>query len=325
MNNLLTVSPSPHIRHPRTTASIMGTVLLALAPAALASVILFGINALLVIFVSNLACALFEFGWCKLLKLKNTVCDLSCFVTGTLLALTLPANMGKLENLWTVVLGAFISIIIVKEFFGGIGYNFANPAITARIVLFICFPNVMSSTVHTSFTDVELASGATPLGDFMKLMDPTNTKPIELPSLSDMFLGNHAGALGEVCGLALVIGGIILIATKVISWHIPVAFIGTTAIFTFLTCGFDVNLSLFHICAGGLLLSAIFMATDYVTSPDTALGKIVFGIGCGLITGLIRVYGAYPEGVSFAILLMNILNPYIIKLTRKKAFGGVKS
>ena len=317
MNNLLTVSPSPHIRHPRTTTSIMGTVLLALAPAAIASVVLFGVKALLVLLVSNLACGLLEFAWCKLMKLKNTVVDLSCFVTGTLLALTLPANFGELQNLWMIVVGAFIAIIIVKEFFGGIGYNFANPAITARIAMLVCFPDLMTATVHTGFTDAELASGATPLGDFMAGK--------ALPSLTDMFFGNRAGALGEGCAIALIVGGIFLIATRAISWHIPVAFIGTTALFTFLTGGFDAEMSLFHILAGGLLIGAFFMATDYVTSPDTALGKIVFGIGCGLITGVIRMYGGYPEGVSFAILLMNILNPYIIKLTRKKAFGGVKA
>lgn len=318
MNNLLTVSPSPHIRHPRTTTSIMGTVLLALAPAAIASVILYGLRALLILVVANLACGLLEFAWCKLRKLNNTVWDLSCFVTGTLLALTLPANFGEIKNLWMIVIGSFIAIIIVKSFFGGIGYNFANPAITARIAMLVCFPDAMTATVHTNFTNPELVSGATPLGDY-SMGNMGN-----IPRLMDMFLGNRAGAIGEGCALALIIGGIILVATKVISWHIPVAFIGTTAVFTFLTGGFSAYISIFHILAGGLLIGAFFMATDYVTSPDTAWGKIVFGIGCGLITGLIRMYGGYPEGVSFAILLMNILNPYIIKLTRKKAFGGVK-
>lgn len=320
MNNLLTVSPSPHIRHPRTTTSIMGTVLFALAPAAIASVILFGLRALLILLVSNLACGLLEFGWCKIRKLKNTVGDLSCFVTGTLLALTLPANFGELQNLWMIVVGAFIAIIIVKEFFGGIGYNFANPAITARIAMLVCFPDLMGATVHTNFTDVELASSATPLGDIMVLLDPSNPKEVHLPSFLDMFLGNRAGAIGEGCALALIIGGIILIATKVISWHIPVTFIVTVGAFTLLTNAYPA----YQLLAGGLLIGAFFMATDYVTSPDTARGKVVFGIGCGLITAIIRVYGGYPEGVSFAILLMNILNPYIIKVTRKKAFGGVK-
>ena len=315
MNNLLTVSPSPHIRSPRTTASIMTTVLIALFPAAFLSVMLFGFKAFLILLVSNLACGLLEYGWCRLNKLKNTVPDISCFVTGTLLALTLPANLGEWKNLWMIVVGAFIAIIIVKEFFGGIGCNFANPAITARIAMLVCFPDIMTKTVHTHLTHVELASGATPLGDIAA------GKGELLPSWLHMFLGNHAGAIGEVSALALLIGGIFLIATKVITWHIPVSFIATVGLFTLATGTYPS----YQIIAGGLMIGAFFMATDYVTSPDTAKGKIVFGIGCGLITAIIRVYGGYPEGVSYAILLMNILNPYIIKLTRNKAFGGIKS
>lgn len=315
MNNLLTVSPSPHIRSARSTTSIMATVLVALLPAMLASVLLFGLRACLVLLVSNLACGLFEFIWCKIRRQESTLWDLSCFVTGTLLALTLPANFGEVQNLWMIVIGAFIAIIIVKEFFGGIGYNFANPAITARIAMLICFPDAMTAAVHTNFADAELASGATPLGNYMAGK--------ELPSLVDMFFGNRAGAIGEGCAAALILGGIILIATKVITWHIPVAFIGTTAIFMFFVDGASLYMSAFHVLAGGLLIGAFFMATDYVTSPDTAKGKIIFGIGCGLFTALIRAFGGYPEGVSFAILLLNILNPYIIKLTRKKPFGGI--
>ena len=314
MNNLLTVSPSPHIRSPRTTSSIMATVLLALFPAAIVSVVLFGFRAFLILLVANLACGLLEYGWCRLTKIKNTVPDLSCFVTGTLLALTLPANFGEWKNLWMIVVGSFIAIIIVKEFFGGIGCNFANPAITARIAMLVCFPDLMTATVHTNLTHPELASGATPLGDIAA------GKVDLLPDWTQMFLGNHAGAIGEVSAYALLVGGIILIGSKVITWHIPVSFIATVGLFTLITGTYPA----YQIIAGGLFIGAFFMATDYVTSPDTALGKIVFGIGCGLITALIRVYGGYPEGVSFAILLMNILNPYIIKLTRKKAFGGIK-
>lgn len=318
MDKLLVVSPSPHIRHSRTTTSVMGTVLIALLPTAIASVILFGVRALLILIVSNLSCFLLELGWCKLRKQKSTVKDLSCFVTGTLLALTLPASFGELKNLWTIVIGAIIAIIVVKEFFGGIGYNFANPAITARIAMLVCFPSLMSATDHTLFTDPAIASGATPLGDLAL----GNAEL--LPSLADMLIGNRAGAIGEGCAITLIIGGIILIATGIISWHIPVSFVGTVAVFTFLCGGLSLETSAFHILAGGLLIGAIYMATDYVTSPDTAWGKLIFGIGCGVITSLIRIWGAYPEGVSFAILLMNILNPYIIKLTRRKPFGGVK-
>ena len=314
MNNLLTVSPSPHIRSPRTTSSIMGTVLCALFPAAFLSTVLFGVKAFLILFVANLACGLLEYGWCRIRKIKNTVPDLSCFVTGTLLALTLPANFGEWKNLWMILVGAVIAIIIVKEFFGGIGYNFANPAITARIAMLVCFPDLMTETVHTNFTVPELASGATPLGDIAA------GKAEFLPDWIQMFFGNHAGAIGEVSAFALLVGGIILIATKTITWHIPVSFIATVGLFTLIIGTYPA----YQLIAGGLFIGAFFMATDYVTSPDTALGKVIFGIGCGLITALIRVYGGYPEGVSFAILLMNILNPYIIKLTRKKAFGGIK-
>lgn len=318
MNELLTVSPSPHIRSHRTTRSIMLTVLVALCPACLAAVLLYGRRALLIIAVANISCGLFEFGWCKLRGLKNTVGDLSCFVTGTLLALTLPAGFGYLNNIWMVVFGSAVAIIVVKQFFGGIGYNFANPAITARIVMLVCFPNLMTATVHTRYTEAELASGATPLGDMA--MGKTDL----LPSLTDMFFGNRAGAIGEGCALALIIGLVILLVARVISWHIPVAFVGTVAVFTFIAGDFSFGYSAFHVLAGGLLIGAIFMATDYVTSPDTACGKLLFGIGCGLITAVIRIWGSYPEGVSFAILLMNILNPYIVKLTRNKPFGGVK-
>lgn len=318
MNNLLTVSPSPHIRAFRSTTTIMATVLLALLPAMIASIFLYGLRAALILAISNIACGLFEYIWCKLRKLENTVWDLSTFVTGTLLALSLPANFGEVEHLWKVVFGAAIAIIVTKAFFGGIGYNFANPAITARIAMFICFPDIIGESIPTNLQNsAELVSGATPLGDMQK--GNFNL----LPSYKDMFLGNHPGAIGETCAVALLIGGLLLIATKVISWHIPVSFIGTVAIFTWITGG-SFGYALYHVLAGGLFIGAFFMATDYVTSPDTPKGKIIFGIGCGLITAVIRVYGAYPEGVSFAILLMNILNPYIIKLTRRKPFGGIK-
>lgn len=246
------------------------------------------------------------------MKKPNTVRDLSCFVTGTLLALTLPATLGEWQNLWMVLFGAVVAIIVVKCLFGGIGYNFANPAITARIVMFLCF-DATSASVNTNFA-TDATSGATPLADIAA------GKTDALPSVLDMFLGNRGGAIGEVCTVALLLGGIYLIATKIISWHIPVTYIAVVGLMT-LVLG---QQPLYQIMAGGLIIGAFFMATDYTTSPDTAWGKIIFGLGCGLITVLIRVYGSYPEGVSFAILLMNILNPYIVKLTRKKAFGGAK-
>lgn len=313
MDNLLTVSPSPHIRTPRTTTSVMANVLIALFPAAVMSVVLFGYKALLILAVSNLSCGLLEYIWCLLMKKKNTVIDLSAFVTGTLLALTLPASMGEWQNLWMVVFGAVIAIIVVKCLFGGIGYNFANPAITARIVLLLCFTAPMAATVNTTLA-TDAVSGATPLADI------ASGNITALPSLFDMLIGNRSGAIGEGCTIALVIGGIYLIARRIISWHIPVTYIATVGLLT-LALG---QQPLHQLMAGGLIIGAFFMATDYTTSPDTAWGKAIFGIGCGLITVLIRVWGSYPEGVSYAILLMNILNPYIIKLTRRKAFGGVK-
>ena len=313
MTDLLTVSPSPHIRRARTTTSIMANVLIALLPAVVMSVILFGYKALLIIAVSNISCGMLEWLWCKLMNKKNTVRDLSAFVTGTLLALTLPASMGEWQNLWMVVFGAVIAIIVVKCLFGGIGYNFANPAITARIVLLLCFTTPMAATVNTTLA-TDAVSGATPLADIAA------GNVSALPSLFDMLIGNRSGAIGEGCTIALLIGGIYLIARRIISWHIPVTYIATVGILT-LALG---QQPLHQLMAGGLIIGAFFMATDYTTSPDTSWGKAIFGIGCGLITVLIRVWGSYPEGVSYAILLMNILNPFIIKLTRRKAFGGVK-
>ena len=314
MTNMLTVSPSPHIRSSRTTTSIMANVLIALLPAAVASVILFGYRALLILAVSNLSCGLLEWGWCKVIKKNtNTIGDLSAFVTGTLLALTLPATMGEWQNLWMVAFGAVIAIIVVKWLFGGIGYNFANPAITARIVLLLCFTTPMAATVNTTLA-TDAVSGATPLADIAA----GNTAA--LPSLFDMLIGNRSGAIGEGCTIALLIGGIYLIATRIISWHIPVTYIATVGVLTLI---FGAQ-PLHQLMAGGLIIGAFFMATDYTTSPDTAWGKVIFGVGCGLITVLIRLWGSYPEGVSYAILLMNIVNPFIIKLTRRKPFGGVK-
>ena len=313
MNALLVVSPSPHIKSPRTTTSIMRDVLIALSPAAIATTILFGIRALVMLIVSNVVCGLLEFFFCKITKKKNTVTDLSAFVTGTLLALSLPATFGEPKNLWMLILGDIVAIVIVKCLFGGIGFNFANPAITARIVLLVCFTDTAAATVNTNFS-ADGVSGATPLADFAA------GKTELLPSLFDMFVGNRSGAVGEVCTVALIAGGIYLIVRRVISWHTPVSYIATVGLLS-LILG---KQPLFQMMAGGLVIGAFFMATDYTTSPDTPSGKLIFGTGCGLITVLIRFYGSYPEGVSFAILLMNILNPYIIKLTRRKAFGGVR-
>lgn len=303
-NSTLLVSPAPHVRQKADTRSIMLDVIIAMLPALVASVIIFGYRSLVVVSVSVICCVLFEYLFQKLCKKTVTVTDLSAVVTGILLAFNLPVSIP----LWQVVFGALVAIVAVKQLFGGIGKNFANPAITARIVMIISFAGTM-----TKFTSpVDATSTATPL---------TQMGTENMPSLLDLFLGNHGGSLGETCALALIIGFVYLLARRVITWHTTVAFVGSVAL---LALAFGEN-PLEHMLTGGLLLGAIFMATDYSTSPSTKWGKVVFGLGCGIITILIRVFGGYPEGVSFAILFMNILTPYISMWTRRKIFGGVKN
>jgi electron transport complex protein RnfD len=240
------------------------------------------------------------------MKRPVTIKDFSAALTGVLLALNLPVNIP----IWQVVFGSAVAIILVKQLFGGLGKNFANPAITARIVMFLAFSVAMTTGVQP----LDGVSAATPLA----LLAKGDTGA--LPGLSDMFFGLHGGALGETCALARIIGGVFLIATRVISWHTPVTFIASSFLFT-LVLGQD---PVYHVLSGGLLLGAIFMATDYVTTPQTNSGRVVFGVGAGLLTVLFRVYGSFPEGVSFAILMMNILTPYINRFTENKPLGGVK-
>lgn len=302
-NGMLLVSPAPHIRSKTNTQSIMLDVIIAMTPALIASTIIFGWRALVMVAVCVASCVLFEFLFQKLCKRDVTVGDLSAVVTGMLLAFNLPVRIP----IWQAVFGCLVAIVAVKQLFGGIGKNFANPAITARLVMTISFAGTMTNFA----TSADAVSSATPLA----LMGTE-----EMPSLLTLFLGNHGGSLGETCALALIIGFVYLLIRRVISWHTTVAFVGTVAFFT-LCLGQN---PLEHVLSGGLLLGAIFMATDYSTTPSTKWGKVIFGLGCGIITVLIRVFGGYPEGVSFAILLMNILTPYISKLTRRKIFGGVK-
>ena len=303
MENKLHLSVSPHIHRKRTTTGIMLDVIIALLPTTIAGVLIFGLRALAVIGVCVGSAVLSEFLFNLILKKKHTVKDLSCVVTGLLLALNLPAN----APLWQCAVGSVFAIIVVKCLFGGIGKNVVNPAITARVFMLVAF-----TSLATPAFPVDSTAGATPL------VSET------APELTDLLLGNVGGAIGEVCSVALLIGGVYLLIRKVISWHIPVAFIGTVFIFSFLVKDFSLSAALIQVLSGGLLLGAIFMATDYTTSPETSLGKIVFGVGAGLITALIRFWGVYPEGVSFGILLMNILNPYICSLTARKLFGGGK-
>ncbi|MBE6814338.1 MAG: RnfABCDGE type electron transport complex subunit D [Ruminococcaceae bacterium] len=306
MENKLHISVSPHIHSKNSTQRIMLDVLISLLPATIAGVVIFGLNALLVIAVCVAVCVLGEFVFNKITKKPLTISDLSAAVTGLLLALNLPANVP----LWQAGVGSLFAIIIVKCIFGGIGRNVVNPAITGRVFMLVAFASMTKAAFPLDST-----AGATPLAEI------ANGNEV---ILTDLLLGNIGGSIGETCKVALLIGGVYLLVRRVITWHIPVAFIGTTFIFTLAVHEFDFMLALSLVLSGGLLLGAFFMATDYVTSPTTPLGKIVFGVGAGLITVLIREWGIYPEGVSFAILIMNILNPYIDMLTARKLFGGAK-
>ncbi|MBO5944431.1 MAG: RnfABCDGE type electron transport complex subunit D [Clostridia bacterium] len=308
MENKLHVSLSPHIHSSNSTQKTMLDVIIALVPASIAAVILFGIPALIVIAVCVVSAVAGEALFNLAVKKEQTVGDLSAVVTGLILALNLPANVP----LWQAAVGSLFAIIIVKGIFGGLGKNIVNPAIAARVFMLIAFGSMTAAVFPEG---MDSASGATPLSDL------ANDQTV---NLMDLFLGKCGGALGETCALALLIGGIYLIVRKVITWHIPVAFIGTTFLFTLAVEGGNLETTLAWVLSGGLMIGAFFMATDYVTSPSTAKGKVIFGIGAGVITVLIRFWGGYPEGVSFAILLMNIVNPYIDSMTQRKLFGGKK-
>lgn len=307
MNNMI-VSVNPHIYAKDTTQTIMRDVLIALFPAVIASIVFFGVKALLVEVVCVATAMLCEWAFEKITKKPCTVMDLSAAVTGLILALNLPVDIP----IWQAMFGSFVAVIVVKQFFGGIGQNFANPAITARVIMLVAFSGAMTSWAVPAFADA--TSAATPLAVIAGGEG-------QLPSLLQMFLGARGGSMGETSCLALLIGGVYLICRKVISWHTPVAFIGTVLVCTALLG----QQPLYQVMAGGLFLGAFFMATDYTTSPPTPKGRLIFGVGCGLITVLIRVWGNFPEGVSFSILLMNILNPYICDWTKTKPFGGVQA
>ncbi len=308
MDNLLHLSASPHIHSGKSTSAIMRDVLIALLPTTVAGIVIFGLRALLVIAVCVASCVLLEALYNKITKKAQTVGDLSAAVTGLLLALNLPANIP----IWQSVVGCVFAIILVKCLFGGIGCNLVNPAATARIFMLVSF---RSMAIQAMPTIVDTASSATPLAQIAEGGSPR---------MIDLFLGTTGGALGETCAVALLIGFAYLLVRRVITWHIPVAFIGSVFVLSLLMEGFDAVKALSLVLSGALLLGAIFMATDYVTSPATPFGKIIFGLGAGLLTFMIRYFGTYPEGVSFAILFMNILTPYIEKLTARKIFGGTR-
>lgn len=301
-NNNLVVSSSPHVRSNRTTRAVMLDVIIALIPALIASIVFFGYRALILTIVSVASAVIFEYLFCLVTKKPATIGDLSAVVTGMLLAFNLPASLP----VWIAVIGSFIAIVITKMLFGGLGYNFANPAIVGRIVLALSFTSAMSNWVAPmSWAQGGFVATATPLASG------------STATLLNAFLGNVGGCLGETSALALLIGGIYLVIRKVIKPIIPIAYMATVAVFS-LIGGYN---PLMQLCTGGLMLGAIFMATDYVTSPVTNKGKLIFGIGCGIFTVLIRFFASAPEGVSYAILLMNLLTPYIDRLTGTRPFG----
>lgn len=310
LENMLIVSSTPHIRSNESVSRIMLDVIIALIPAMIGSVFFFGLNALKLILISVAASVFFEAAIQKLFKKEITIKDYSAIVTGILLAFNLPANAPW----WIPVFGAGFAIIIVKQLFGGIGSNFMNPALAARAALLASWPNIMSNFV----SGVDAVAGATPLA-IMK----SGSAGKQLPSMMNMFIGNIGGSLGETSALLLLIGALYLIIRKVINWKIPATYIGTTCIML-LVLGVGADQLVYHVLGGGLILGAFFMATDYSSTPVTPKGQIIFGIGAGLLTAIIRVKGGFPEGVSYSILLMNVASPLIEKFTGPKVFGRVK-
>jgi electron transport complex protein RnfD len=301
----LVLLAAPQITSPVTTQTIMRNVLVALAPAFVASVAFFGLPALVVTATSVASCVGFEYLWCRLRKLPNTAWDLSAAVTGVLLAFNLPATIP----LYMVVIGAFVSIIVTKELFGGIGCNFANPAVVGRIFLAVAFPVAMTTFVAPQLTlsSVDMVSSATPLSPAAQTL-----------AHLDLLLGAHMGVLGETSAAAILVGFAYLLATRTIRWHAPVAYVATVAVLSVLA-GQD---PVAQVLSGGLLLGGVFMITDYTTTPATIKGKVVFAIGCALITCLIRFFGNLNEGVAYSILFMNLLVPYIDDLTPNVPVGG---
>ena len=322
-NLKLIASSSPHIRSNENTRSIMLDVIIAMLPALFWAIYNFGFKALISVAVSVVACLFWEWLYRKLLKKPQSIGDLSAVVTGMLLAFVCPPELPW----WALIIGAFFSIVVVKQLYGGIGCNFLNPALAGRAILLASYATAMTTwTLPTSKVDT-VVSTATPLA-IMK--EGTVEKFTELTtnySVADMFIGRVGGSLGEVSALALLLGFVWLLVRKVISWHTPVAFIGTVAILTLISApaGIDnVQYMLYNVFGGGLMLGAIFMATDYATSPVTKPGQLIFGIGCGLITCFIRRFGSYPEGVCYSILIMNCTTWLLDKYIRPTIYGAVK-
>ncbi|MCL1788976.1 MAG: RnfABCDGE type electron transport complex subunit D [Oscillospiraceae bacterium] len=306
----LIIEPNPHIRSNNTTTQIMLNVIIATVPAMIVSIIIFGARAAMMISVCIGSCVLFEYLFRKIFKKSRTVGDLSAVVTGILLAFNLPVALP----FYMAVIGCFVAIVIVKEMFGGVGQNFANPAIVGRIVLMLSFPAQMSNYAAPFYykNNYDVVTGATPLAA---------ESPEQMPNMFDLFFGAHGGSLGETCSFALLLGFIYLLIMRIILPVTPLIFVGTVAVFTMFFSGGDFDAVCFSLLTGGLLLGAIFMATDYTTNPMTMRGKMIFAFGCGLISVIIRQFAGMPEGVAFSILTMNILTPFIDKVTRPKPFG----
>lgn len=307
------ISSSPHLRDNVSTTSIMRDVCIALLPAAVAGVLFFGYRSAIILALSVAAAVLSEWLYCKAAHCRNTIGDFSAVVTGMLLAMNLPSTVPY----WMPVIGSVIAILLCKMIFGGIGQNFINPALAARAILALSWASLMNTFATPAFGNlagVDAVASATPIGAAAGTY-----------TLSQLFLGNIPGTIGETCKLALLIGAAYLFYKKVITWHIPAAFIGTFAVCYLLKTGFDVNATLAQLLSGGLILGAFFMATDYSSSPATAKGKIVFGIGCGLLLFIFRACKKTPaEWCSYAILLMNVCSPLIERVTGNKSFGEVK-
>ena len=326
-NLKLIATSNPHIRSNETTQTIMRDVIVAMLPALVFACVSFGARALAVTAVSVVACVFWEWLYRTLMKKPQTIGDLSAVVTGMLLAFVSPVTIPY----WMIVIGAFFAIIIVKQLFGGIGKNFVNPALAGRAFLVGSYAGVMTTWIDPAAgkaplmgSTADIVTAATPMA-YLKVGDMEGL--VSQYSVSDMFIGMCGGSMGEVSALALLVGGAYLIYRKVIGWQIPVAYIGTVAVLSFLfpKTGSGIEFMLYSVFGGGLFLGAIFMATDYVTSPVTKKGQLIFGLGCGLFTVLIRYFGSYNEGVCYSIMVMNLLVPLIEKYTKPTRFGVVKS
>ena len=326
MNYDLTISSSPHIRASHSTASIMRDVCIALAPALLFSIWLYGFRVLTVVLVSVAACVFFEWAYRRMMKKDNTVRDGSAALTGLLLAMVSPPTVPY----WVIVLGALFAIVVVKQLYGGIGKNFLNPALAGRALMMTSWASIMTAWAKPHAW-LSIASNYTAEGALDGITAATPLAALKAGALPDQgllnaFLGNIGGCIGEASALLLLLGGVYLVARKVISARIPLCFIGTVAVLSLLFPRGNDRLAwtAWQLCSGGLMLGAIFMATDYVTSPVTAWGQIVFGVGCGALTVLIRYFGGFPEGVSYAILIMNVTVGLLDKVGLPRRFGAPK-